>query len=921
MIRSRALRALAGALLVACAPVSLAAQWPSMLPGFDFHARGPYRAAVPRPDSLLGHALGTRHTMYHQQQAVLDRMIAAAPERVRTEVIGRTHEGKVMRVLLISSPENIARLDAIRADLARLADPRATTAAEAAQIAERTPAVVLLTHSVHGNEPAGFEAAMQTAYQLLASDEPATLEILRHVVTIINPSQNPDGHERFAAWYNAVANGTDDPAGVEQNEPWPIQGRTNHYRNNLNRDLIAHSQPESQALAAVVQRWHPQVVVDLHSTTSQYFFPPAASPVNQNLPPSTVKWLERFGRGNGRAFDGFGWQYYVRDVFDLYYAGYWDSWPSLNGATGMTYESDGGPEFRLRKDDGHVMTFRDGIAHHWVASMATLATAAEHRVERLRDFHEFRAQWMRDVPRQPMKRVVLVPGTDPERAHQLARLLARQGVEVRRARDGFASVRAHAYVTGGAVAAGAARRSFPAGAYVVDLAQPQGRLAAAMLEPRSVLDSAFVRRQLDRYERNRVRGPDATREGYEFYDVTAWSLPLTFGVEAYWTEDTPAVAGDLVDAAAPLAAPAPPARAQSAYLFRNDRESSARLALHLLREGVRVGVATEPLRADGATHPAGTFVVRTQRNAESVHECVRALAARFGALVVPVQSAFADSGQSGVGGERVRPLFAPRVLLAAGDGIEHTAYGDAWFYLERELELPVTPVALAQLGRVRLSDYNVLVIPNGSGSRLRRELGDAGLRRLVAWVQEGGAVVASGDVVTLLNHKDVALTTAKLLAQEDGDGEKPAKPDSAKPDTTVSAGARPAPPLVSPRATGGTKPEYIPGAIFRAALDRTHWLTYGYAGDELAVFLDTDGLLKPSEKGDNPVAFVGKDFTLAGFTWPDNTERFLRNSAWAVVENAGEGRVVVFADNPLYRAFWRGTARLFTNALLMGPGR
>ena len=64
---------------------------------FDWYSRGPYRAAVPRPDSLLGHPLGIRHTMYHEQQAVFDRMIAAGGERVRTEVIGQTAEGKVMR--------------------------------------------------------------------------------------------------------------------------------------------------------------------------------------------------------------------------------------------------------------------------------------------------------------------------------------------------------------------------------------------------------------------------------------------------------------------------------------------------------------------------------------------------------------------------------------------------------------------------------------------------------------------------------------------------------------------------------------------------------------------------------------------------------------------------------------------------------
>jgi hypothetical protein len=234
---------------------------------FDFYNRGPYRPAVPRPETLLGYSIGSQQTMYHQQQQALDKMIAAAPDRARTEVFGKTAEGKVMRLVIISAPENLARLDEIRANLGRLADPRKTSAAEAKGLAQSTPATVLLSHSVHGNEPAGFEASMQTVYQLLASEEPATLDILKNTVVLINPSQNPDGHERFAAWYNSIAVGTDEPASIEQTEPWSVWGRFNHYRFDMNRDVLVQSQLETQAYGRMVVRWRPQVAVDLHSTT------------------------------------------------------------------------------------------------------------------------------------------------------------------------------------------------------------------------------------------------------------------------------------------------------------------------------------------------------------------------------------------------------------------------------------------------------------------------------------------------------------------------------------------------------------------------------------------------------------------------------------------------------------------------------
>ncbi|HSA56699.1 MAG TPA: M14 family zinc carboxypeptidase [Gemmatimonadaceae bacterium] len=897
-------RRLSLVLVLACA-TPLAAQQP-----FDWYGRGPYRAAVPRPDSLLGHPLGTRHTMYHEQQRVLDRLVAAAPERVRTEIIGSTAEGKVMRVLIISAPENLARLDQIRADLAALADPRATNATRAAEIARNTPAVALLSHSIHGNEPAGFEAVMHTAFQLLASDEPATLEILRNVVTILNPSQNPDGHERFAAWNNSVAVASDDPGALEQTEPWSIWGRFNHYRFDMNRDFVAQSQLETRALIGVMVRWNPQLVVDLHSTTDQYFFPPTADPLNKNLGPWQRKWEERFGRGNATAFDRHGWQYYNRDIFDFFYPGYVDAWPSFSGATGMTFETDGGPELRLRKNDGTVTTFADGIAHHFVASMATLGVLAEGRAERLADYHEFRASGMAEVRNRPMKRVVFASSGDPARALQVARLLARSGVEVTRTDAPFTSATAHDYMGGAA-----ARRTFPAGSYVVDLAQPQARLATAMLEPRAVLDSAFARRQLDRYERNRRRGEQATTEGYEFYDVTAWSIPLTFGVDAAWTEDTPAVQGTRVMPDATLPAGSVSGRAQSAYVFPGGQESSTRLALYLLREGFTVGAASQPVQANGSTWPTGTFVVRVQRNGPTLHDRIRLLADSVRAQVTAVQSAFSAAGV-GVGSESVRPLKVPKILLAAGDGVGQTSFGAAWHYLERELQYPVVPVDLGNLGRVNLADYNVLVLPEGSGATMLRRAGDA--ERIKRWVREGGAIITFGGASGFLTAREMALTTVSEVGRR---AEADSAKDTTPRDTVLSPTARPGPPVVSPTAPDSARPESVPGIIARATLDRTHWLTYGYTRDHLPVPVGGGAFLKPSRRGDNPVSFLGDTLALSGFVWPGNTERLLKGAIWAAVENVGSGKVVLFGDDPLFRAFWRGTAGLFNNALLMAPGR
>ena len=288
---------------------------------FDFYARVPYRPTVPRPEAVTGYPAGAQQTMYAVMQHYLDTLLVTAPERVRIERWGETPEHRPIRVLIISDPGNLARLDQIRTEVAELTDPRKTSPARAAEIAAKDPVIVLFQYSVHGDEPAGFEAGLQVAYQLLASTEPATQEILKNVVLVLNPSANPDGHERFAAWYNSVAVGADEPAAFEQREPWSITGRYGHFRFDMNRDLLAQSQPEVRAMMDGVLRWHPQVFVDHHSTTQPFFFPPVAPSVNLNLPAQTTRWFDMFGRGNAAAFDRYGWQYFVRWVFDFFYVG------------------------------------------------------------------------------------------------------------------------------------------------------------------------------------------------------------------------------------------------------------------------------------------------------------------------------------------------------------------------------------------------------------------------------------------------------------------------------------------------------------------------------------------------------------------------------------------------------------------------
>ncbi len=943
---------------------------------FDFHDRGPYREDVPRPREFLGHPAGSLHTPHHRAVAYLRALEDAAPGRIRVERYGASYEGRELVLAFVGSEENVEGRSEVRRAVQRLAEPRGVTPEAARRLARETPAVVWLDYGNDGNETANLEAALHVAYQLVAGESERARRLREGALVILNPDHNPASHERHAVWQDAFAVGSADPDALEHRAPWGMSTNNNHYQVDLNRDGWGLTQRESQALAVQVLRWRPQVFVDHHGQTEQYFFPPPTPPVNPALPESHRRWYEEFGRGNARAFDRQGWQYYVRDVFDLHYPGYWDSWPAMHGAIGMTYETDGGGErgLRWRREDGSVVTFRDGIAHHFVASLATVRTAVEHREELLLDFGRFfRSAVERGREGEPARAYALPPGDDPRRAAVRAATLLRHGVEVRRVEEPFrAGGRRHETGEPGT-------RRFPAGTWLVDMAQPEGRAAATYLRRDVPLDSGFVREQFARWQRDARRGERVPREGAEFYDVTSWSLPLAFGVEAWALDEMPEVSAPILSApgerlagdggwtdevpfevpgleagvTATVEAPPPPdgsgsdpaagsasgrdgaaadggdaptadARARSAYLVRPGPEGSARLLAGLLEEGFRVAVARRPLMAGEATFPRGTYVVRTDRNPPAVHDRIRALSREAGVAVTAAHTAFPARGETGPGSSgTVAPLRAPRVAVAAGEGVATTGYGHTWFVLERRLGYPFTPLPLDRVRHGALEDHDVLVVPDGSAGALRSELGEAGLDRLEGWLDRGGLLVGWGDAAGLA--ADAGLVEADLVRRQAAGPEATDSLTAAERLDRIDAlpaRREPRPPLVSPTARPGAL-QPVPGAVLRAELDLTHWLTLGYGTTDLPVLALGDDFLTLSPTGSSPVVFPAEGpeerLVVSGFAWPGNTARLLRGAAHAVAERRGEGGVVLFASDPNFRLVWRATGRLFANAVLVGP--
>ena len=915
---------------------------------FDFYNRGDYRTEVPRPQSILRYDVGDHHTTYAQMEKVIESIAKATPERVRIFDIGTTNEYRMQHIVAISSPQNMARLDEIKANNLRLTDPRATATNQAASIIQNNPTIAWMAYTIHGNESASFEAMMQVIYQLAASNEPQTLDILNNTVVLVLTGENPDGHERFATWYNSVAMGNADRNAFEHREPWSIWGRYNHYRFDLNRDNIAATQKETQNMQKAFFEWNPHILVDHHGQPSQYFFPPAALPINPNLPqPVTNKWMDIFGRANANAFDRNKWDYYVRDIFDLFYPGYWDSYPSLNGAIGMTYETDGGGFKGLRwtREDGSIVTLRSAIAKHFVASMTTLETAAKNRVQRLQDFYDFRRNALAEANNERLKRIVISPDKDRVKAAEMIEILQRARIEVKVANSSFNSNSAHSYDSKNSPSAS---RTFASGSYIIDLNQPQKILIRGLLEQDTPQDAAFVREEVAKFRRNEMRGKSAQKEEYRFYDITAWSMPLAFGIDAFWTEDAANVNANPVTAEylETVKRGNVAGRAQIAYIIPYETDGAGAMAIRLLKEGFRVAVATKQLNAGGRSYGRGSFVVRVTRNNETIHEAVARLSRELGANVVAVNTGYTEEGDTNVGSENVFSLQVPRIAMVADEAVDQTSYGSIWWTLDR-YGIEFTPLNINNVRGSALNKYNVLIMPDGSAGRYFSALGSGGVSALKTWVANGGTLITVRGASVFATLKDVGLTSAKLVGSDDDDAKDKAdgeidkrKEAETSPSPTPKTQKQPVveatptqelkndkadwqspvlPPIASPSANAGRVPEGVPGAIMRATVDRTSYLTYGIEADEIPVLLSSGYFFRYSKEGTNALVFDAnpkKPLTISGFIWEGNTEKLLRGTAYVIDEPNGAGHVILFADEPFFRGIFRSVTRPFFNSML-----
>lgn len=810
--------------------------------------------AIPSPSQFLGYKIGDWHTRYDLIVKYFEKLDEIT-ELAELQTIGYTHERRPKIILTISSASNMGKLEQIRQNQIQLADP-----SKPKPDVNAMPSIVHLGYGVHGNEPSSAEAAMLTAYWLLASQSDLAKNLREKMVVHIDPTLNPDGRDRHALWANsnrgfpAVA----DPLDREHNEAWP-GGRTNHYWFDLNRDWLPLVHPESQVKVDWYHQWYPNVTTDFHEmgVNSTYFFEPTKPYGSENpvVPRKNYDDINpRFAKYFAKYMDQIGALYWTKEVFDNSYPGYGSTYPDIHGGLGLVFETASSRGHIQSSQRGDI-TFAFTIRNHVVNSLATMEAALDNRVYMHDYLREFFQSAVSEGAKDAAKSYVFGDEFDPSRNRLFVKFLLDHKIKV--------------YENSADVTLSG--RSYKKGkSWIVPTNQTQYRMVRTMFEyEKEFADSVF-------------------------YDASAWTMAAAYGMPF---SAAPSVkAGAEVTETPSTSFTFPEAKAY-AYLIDWSDYYAPKMLFEMQREGIHVEAVHRPFSSQTQTgrveFAAGTLMIPMgfqKLSPEEVSSKVKELAAKNSQQVHVVQTGLNLSGID-LGSNSVSAIRQPKVLMMVGTGINAGEAGEIWNMLDQHFGIPMTKVNIDQFARVNLHAYTTLILPSGNYN----SLSEGQLNHLKDWISRGGTVISMKNASIWLNQKGITKEADVVFAEERKD---PASLPFAVRNDFEGA-------------------KEVGGSIYLATLDLTHPIAYGYHSATLPVYRNTSIFFQPSQnKYLTPVRYTS-DPHLGGYISKDNLEK-LKLSAGVLISPVAQGRVVHFFDSPNFRGTWFGTNKLFLNAIFHG---
>ena len=792
------------------------------------------------PSDFLGYDIGTQFSRHSQVVDYFDHVSKEMSENILLINYGKTYERRPLFYAVISSKENIAEIESIRLNN--------LSALDVNENRSNDKAIVWLSYSVHGNESSSTEASMQTVYELLTG----RAELLQNTVVIIDPCLNPDGRDRYANWYNQTKTSPYNTNKIsrEHIEPWP-GGRANHYLFDLNRDWAWITQIESQQRLREYQKWMPHVHVDFHEQgiNEPYYFAPAAEPYHEVI----TNWQRDFqfmiGKNNAKYFDENGWLYFTKEIFDLLYPSYGDTYPTYLGAIGMTYEQAGGgvAGLGILNSEGKNLTLVDRVKHHTVAGISTVEISSANSDRLNKEFVNFF--------KNKNKSTYYIMNGDSDKIDQLSKFLKKHEID-------FYSTKVQKLNAFNYNKNKITSYTTTTNDLIIPNSQAKGKLVDVFLERTTKLSDSMT------------------------YDITAWSLPFVYGVNAYSTskkietsEYKENKVENIIDEDA------------VAYASIWNHMNDAKFLSNLIENKIKVRYNEKIIRNGDLTLPRGSVIIYKGDQTDLVYEKVLfELADKNNIKLHPIYSGMSEFGPD-LGSDSVKLVKNKKIAIFSGeDGSNRVSslnYGAIWHFFEQELKYPLTHLNVDNFKNIELNQFDVLIIPSGYYGSIGNE---ANLEKIRKWISKGGNLIAFENAIRIFTDKDGF--SIKLKRNKSENKQEDVKYEDLNRNRIQN---------------------YLSGAIFKINLDNTHPLAFGYPNEYYSLKTSTStyenlktgyNVGKINEDDDSTIGFVG-----------DKIKNKFKNSLVFGHERIGRGNIIYFTDNVMFRNFWENGKLFLVNSI------
>jgi hypothetical protein len=817
------------------------------------------------PSEFLGYELGDRFTA-HYRMVDYFKHVDELSASVELRKYGETFEHRPLIYAIVGSPENIKEIERIRTD-----NLRRTGLIKGSPSGDKI-AIVWMSYNVHGNEASSLEASMLTLYSLVSSENADVKKWLRNTIVILDPCINPDGRDRYANFYNQYFNIPPNPDinALEHHEPWP-GGRANHYLFDLNRDWAWGTQVETRHRLKVYHEWMPHVHVDFHEQgyNSPYYFAPAAEPYHEVISQWQRDFQVLIGKNNARYFDEKGWLYFTKEFFDLYYPSYGDTYPTYNGAVGMTYEQGGGGAggLSVTTNEDDRLTLKDRLTHHYTSALSTIEITSTNATRVVDEFEKYFHQNLNN-PTSTYKTYVIKADNNIDKINKLTAWMDSQKIKYGHPTNAR-SLRGFNYQN-------QAVSSFNLSPddLIVNIFQPKSRFITTVFEPQSKLVDSVT------------------------YDITAWNLIYAYNVHAYAVTERIDIGKEFQ----------PKANASQtvldkpyAYILKYESVADVAFAAELMKAGIKVRAAEKSFSLNGDNFSPGAMII-TRRYNEGIADFdkkVMDLASKSKRKVFASNTGFVSKGKD-VGAEAVRYLKPPRIAVLTGEETNSLSAGEIWHFFEQQIHYPITQIGTRYFDDIELANYNVFIIPEGS----YKMLDDDVLSKVGSWVERGGKLIVIGSGL-------------KAFAEKKGYGLRYYATDTEKTEAEKKEKLQQEKELLR-RYEDAERSEIsnvISGAIYKVTLDSSHPLAFGL-GNTYYTLKTTDNRFAYLQNGWNVGVIKGTAKPVQGFAGR-YVNRRMDNSLVFGVEEKGSGQIIYFVDNPLFRGFWENGKMIFSNAVFM----